>query len=263
MPIVFSAFVPHPPILIPNIGKENLSRLAETEKAYQKLAGHLYAQSPEVIIVFSPHGIIQENVFTINLAPRLLADFIDFGEAATKLEFKGSIGLAHHIRETLETAQPLQMATENRLDHGASIALFMLAQNLKNFSVLPIYPAANLSFQDHFAFGQSLKPILLKDRRRIAIIASGDLSHRLSPDSPAGYWPRAKKFDQKIIEYLQNKKTDSILRLDPQKAAAASECGLRPLVMLLGILDKINYTPRFLSYQAPFGVGYLVMEFKI
>ncbi len=263
MSLIFSAIVPHPPLLIPQIGKENLSQLAQTQSAYQKLEHDLYTQHPDVIIVISPHGVVQENVFTLNLSPQLQADFIDFGEAGLRLKFKGSIGLAHHIRETLETAQPLQMVTEPNLDHGTSIPLFMLAQNLKNFSVLPIYPAANLDFVAHFAFGQALKPILVKDKRRLAVIASGDLSHKLSSKSPAGYLPRAKKFDQKIIEYLQTGNTEAIVKLDPAKVAQVSECGLRSILILLGILEKTNYEAKLLSYEAPFGVGYMVMKFKM
>lgn len=45
----------------------------------------------------------------------------------------------------------------------------------------------------------------------------------------------------------------------------AGECGLRSFSFLLGILEesKINWKPEVLSYEGPFGVGYLVANFRL
>ena len=53
-----------------------------------------------------------------------------------------------------------------------------------------------------------------------------------------------------------------ILNLDLDFVEAAGECGLRSILILLGALDGLNWKPEILSYEAPFGVGYLVTNIK-
>ncbi len=262
MSLVFSALVPHPPILIPAIGKENSARLEKTRLAYQELEHDLYAAQAETIIVISPHGPIQGDVFTINLSPEFKIDFEEFGDFSTRMELKGDVGLAYKIREALETKAPLQLISQLKLDHGSAIPLYMLAQNLKNIRVIPLY-YSGLNLEAHFEFGRLLKQELMVNKNRIALIASGDLSHRLTKDAPAGYSPQGAKFDKKIAEYLQNKKAREVLRLNEKLISAAGECALRSIVLLLGILEGIEYEAEILAYEAPFGVGYLTMNFKL
>ena len=74
---------------------------------------------------------------------------------------------------------------------------------------------------------------------------------------------KGKKFDKKLIEYLTKAKTAEILKMDREFIAEAGECGLKSIMILLGILNNINFLPQLLSYETPFGVGYLVMNFKL
>lgn len=99
---------------------------------------------------------------------------------------------------------------------------------------------------------------------KIALIASGDLSHCLKHDGPYGFHPDGPKFDQEFIEALKHKNIKTILKLD-EIYPEANECGLRSFCFLLGILEAsgINYQPEILSYECPFGVGYLVANFKL
>ncbi|NCQ16637.1 AmmeMemoRadiSam system protein B [Candidatus Falkowbacteria bacterium] len=262
MPIVFSAIVPHPPLLIPTIGKENLKRLKATAEAYGKLEENLYAAQADTVIIISPHGPLKEEAFTMNLSPEFLINFQDFGDLATGFKLAGDIGLAHKIREKLETKAPLQLISRAELDHGASVPLYLLTRHLPKIKIIPLY-YSGLDLTAHFNFGQLLKNELLNSDARVALIASGDLSHRLSKNAPAGYNPKGKKFDKKLTEHLLKKQTEEIIKLEPGLAADAGECGLKSIVILLGILDGMKYEPQLLSYQAPFGVGYLAMNFKL
>ena len=262
MSLVFSAITPHSPFLIPSIGKENLERLKETEKAFKKLEGDLYSSKVETIIIFSPHGNIQPNSFSMNLSPEFTTNFEDFGDLTTKINFSCDIGLAHRIRERMETRAPLQMMSESSLDYGSGVPLYLLTKNLPNIKIIPIY-YSGLDIEAHFKFGQLLKREFMVNKERIAVIASGDLSHKLSKDAPAGYSPKAKKFDKKIIEFLAKNKVDDILNMKSSIISEVSECGLKSIAMLLGVLSDIKYEPELLSYEAPFGVGYLTMNFKL
>jgi AmmeMemoRadiSam system protein B len=262
MSIVFSAIVPHSPFLIPTVGKENLLRLKATESSFRKLEEDLYASKAETIIIISPHGSTQSNSFTMNVSPEFVTHFDDFGDLTTKINFTGDIGLAHKIRERMETKAPLQLISEPKLDYGSGVPLYLLTPHLPKIKIIPIY-YSGLDLEAHLKFGQLLKRELMVNKNRVAIIASGDLSHRLTRDAPAGYSPKAKKFDQKIIDYLLNKKTDDIIKLKHNLLAEVCECGLKSIIILLGTLSGINYQPQTLSYEAPFGVGYLVMRFEL
>lgn len=262
MSIVFSAFVPHSPFLIPSIGKENLKALKKTEDSFKLLEENLYASKAETLFIISPHGLIQANSFSMNLSPDFECNFEEFGDLATKINYKGDIGLAHKIRENLETKAPLQLMSDKKLDYGSSIPLYLLTKHIPDIKIIPIY-YSNLDLDSHFKFGQVLKRELMIYKKRIGIIASGDLSHKLSKTSPAGYSPKANKFDNNLIKAVCDHKTSEILQYKKAYIHEVSECGLKSIIILLGILDGVNYKPELLSYEHPFGVGYLAMNFKL
>lgn len=261
MPIVFSALVPHPPILIPNIGKENIKLLKNTAESYNDLEADLYASQAETIIIISPHGPQQTEAFTMNLAPQFNINFAEFGDLATKFNVAGDLALAYKIREKLETKAPLQLISQIDLDHGCSVPLVMLTKHLPKIKIIPIY-YSGLDLAAHYNFGQLLQHEILSTKTRLAVIASGDLSHRLTKNAPAGYSAKGKKFDQKLIELLQANQVETIIKMNLNFVTEAGECGLKSAVILLGILAGLNYQPQMLSYEAPFGVGYLVMKFQ-
>ena len=261
--LTFAAITPHPPILIPAIGKENVKRVQKTVEAMEELEKRLYESNPETIIVISPHGSILPDAFSVNLNPEYSGNLQEFGDFNTKLAFKTNTSLAFRIKELMEDKNiPLILTSKQFIDHGASIPLYFLTKRLENITILPI-GYSMLDLKTHFNLGNHLKEIILDEEKRIAVIASGDLSHRLTKDAPAGYSPRGKEFDEKLVELITNKNTAGILNLDTALIEEAGECGLRSFVILLGLLERINYNPEILSYEGPFGVGYLVANFKI
>jgi len=260
--IVFSAICPHPPILIPTIGKDNLDKIKETKKAMENLEKELYAAKPDVIVIISPHGEIIPDAFSINLNSKYPADFEEFGEFKTKMEFKSSPMLSLRIKERVEDAMPLVMSTADKLDHGASVPLYYLTKHLKEIEIIPMCYSM-LDFKKHFEFGQILKKELVKSEKRVAVIASGDLSHCLKKGAPAGYNPKGEEFDKQLIELLQNKNYKGILDMKSSLIDKAAECGFRSILILLGIIEEYEHDVEIMSYEGPFGVGYLVANFKL
>lgn len=261
--ITFASFVPHSPLLIPEVGKENLAKLEDTIKAYQSLEHDLYSAKPDVIIVISSHANNRKgDFFTINQSPQLKVGFKDFGDLITKLDFINDIGFGYQVKESCEDHFPIILTADENLDYGTGVPLFYLSQHLSNIKLVSI-GFAELSRSDHVKFGEIIRRQINLSDKRIAVIASGDLSHKLHKDSPAGFSPRAQEFDQAIIKLINNKKIDDIVEMDPKLIEEAGECGLRSLLILLGIIKELNYQPEQLSYQAPFGIGYLVENFKI
>ncbi len=258
----FAAIAPHPPILIPTIGRENTKRVQKTIEAMEELEKKIYEARPETIIIITPHGPILADAFSLNLNPKYQSNLEEFGDFATKLEFKTDTALAYRIKELMEDKNiPLILVSEPFLDHGTTLPLYFLTKRLNEVAVLPVGYSL-LDFKTHFNFGDYLKEIILNEEKKIAVIASGDLSHRLTVDAPGGYSMRGKEFDQKLVELIANKNTAGILNLDSDLIEEAGECGLRSFVILLGLLERMNYVPEILSYEGPFGVGYLVVHFQ-
>lgn len=264
MPIVFAAFVPHPPVLIPEIGKDNLKELVKTEEAMKKLEQELYAAKPESILIISPHGQILPDAFNINLNADYKANFKDFGDFGLELKFKSDYMSIQEIRAADETQKDVSivLSSQPEIDHGFSIPLYYLTQHLKNIPIIPLTYSA-LNYQQHFAFGQFLHRQLSKISKRFAIIASGDLSHKLTKDAPGGYSEKGREFDDKLVSLIKKNNISGILKIDSNLVQEAGECGLRSLIILLGIIESLNIKPEVLSYEGPFGVGYLVCNFRL
>ncbi len=260
--LVFSAIVPHPPILIPTIGKDNLDKIKKTETAMESLEESLYASKPDVIIIISPHGDIIPDAFSLNLNSTYQANFEDFGDFKTKLEFKSSPMLALRIKERVENELPLVLSSSPNLDHGIAVPLYYLTQHLKNIEIIPIYYSL-LDYKTHFHFGELLKKEIAKSSKRVAVIASGDLSHTLTKDAPAGYSKAGEEFDSEFIDLLKKKNYKAIIKMDEKSIEKAAECGLRSFLILMGILEEYEHQVEILSYEGPFGVGYLVANFKL
>ena len=262
MSLVFAAITPHPPILIPEIGKENLSQIAKTKEAMEELEQNLYASKPDIIILISPHGEMAADAFTINMSDRYQVNFENFGNFSVKMEFKGETVLMSAAKEAIGQKIPVGVISNPVLDHGAGVPLYYLARHLPNISLVPIYFSL-LDSLSHFEFGKGLKEVIADSNKRIAIVASGDMSHCLTKNAPAPFNPAGKIFDEKITELLEKNDTQSIINIDPQLAENAAQCGLRSILILLGALNGVNYSTEILSYEAPFGVGYLVVNFKL
>lgn len=262
--LVFSAIVPHPPVLIPSIGKENIKKLAKTQAGVEELKKRLEAAAPEVIIIFSPHGKSLPDSFAMNLSPSYSANFEEFGDFETKKSYKSDIRLVQELEESVNYVQkfPLVLTSEEKLDHGIAIPLQILTTNMDNLKIIPIYPSSGLDAKMHFALGSNLKDVIVNHGKRIAVIASGDLSHRLTEEAPAGFSKKGKEFDEKLIELITHKNAAGAVSLKEEIIEEAKECGLTSILILLGLMEKINYTPEIISYEGPLGVGYLVVDFK-
>jgi AmmeMemoRadiSam system protein B len=257
MSLVFAAITPHPPFLIPAIGQNEIKKVEKTKIALEQMEKDLYITHPEIIIIISPHGSHFTDAFTIHASPTYQTDLRSFGDLATRVKFQGERHLTTHIREALKTEKiPSVMISEPKLDHGSAIPLIYLTPHLKNIKIIPI-GFCDLDWKTHVNFGNLLKEIILESNKRVAVIASGDLSHALITDSPAGFNADGSEFDKKIQELLASKNLSGMLQMDRQMVANAAECGFRSFLILMGILQGFNNTYKSYAYEAPFGVGYL------
>jgi aromatic ring-opening dioxygenase LigB subunit len=271
MPIKLAAIVPHPPVLIPSIGKENILQLEKTRSTYAKIEEALLEEKIETIILISSHGSPGGENFFINIGDEFEINFEEFGDFSAKIKVNGDLELAQTIREDLIENDQVKAINQPILDHGCGVPLYLFlsgGQNIassgelaKKIEIVTIH-VSNASPKDHFELGKIIRERIKKGRKKIAVIASGDLSHTVAKNSPAGYSPKGAKFDQKLIEYLQGKKYEEIINFDEDLIAGAKPCGLKSIAMLLGMLDGSAYDIASTSYESPFGIGHLTMLLK-
>lgn len=261
MQLVFAATLPHSPLLIPNIGKDNLSFFPQTINAARELAQGLKEASPDCVLIISAYGPRREQGFVMNVSPSFQSDLSAFGDLVTDSRYTGSLSLPARLREALEGKCSLQLTTQEKLDYGSFLPLYLL-QVSATLPILPLSPSSG-SLKDNFAYGRSLQECLFAEDQRVAIIASADLSHKLSKKSPAGFSAKAKKLDQKIIDSLIRNDVSEILALNEKTLNEALVEDMNSLAVFLGLIEGYELSGRLLSYEAPFGVGHPLISYQL
>ena len=258
-------FTPHPPLIIPQIGGKNIKDVEKTVSAMKELGQRMVEADPETILIISPHGLIHQSEMLIGASPKMAGSFESFDYPEATFSFKGNPSLADQIqndsvKEKISASIIDHDNGQYFLDHGALVPIYYLTEELgSDVKIVPI-SYSMLSRAEHYSFGQIIGQIIDKSSDRIAVVASGDLSHRLL-ENEAG--KIGSQFDRIIVENIKNYNPSKIIDIDEELQDLAGECGYRSLLILLGILDGKQIKPEVLSYEGPFGVGYMVADFKI
>jgi len=266
--LVYTALVPHPPIIVPEVGGEDAARVRSTQGAMEQVAADLARLNPETVVIISPHGPVFRDAIAVHMLASIRGDFGAFRASQVKFDMGIDQELgALVIDSARQCGLPVAPVTEEwakewqaeRLDHGTMVPLYYVLQGGWRGKILPV-AMGMLPPTQLYAFGKALQEAIDRSDRSIAVLASGDLSHRLTPDAPAGFNPEAHKFDREVVEALGRGDLGHLFRLDHDLCEKAGECGLRPMMMLAGTLDGLQVKPQVLSYEGPFGVGYAVVE---
>ena len=258
--LVFSGIAPHPPIMVPEVGRESIADVRASIDAMAELTRRLNDAGAESVILISPHARLDVDSFVAYAGPTVYGDFANFH--APGIEF------AAGVDETLLKAITCAAAKENYrvsmladdvLDHGTAVPLYFLLRNGWHGQVV----ALGYSFlpnDDHLRFGACIARAVDQVGRRVGFIASGDLSHRLKPEAPAGYNPSAHFFDEEVVEALRANAPKRIVDIDHELRRVAGECGYRSMLVAIGAGSELPLRCEVMSYEAPFGVGYMVAQ---
>lgn len=263
--IVIAALSPHPPILIPEVGRGEEAKAARTIAALKEMAQRVVAAKPDVTIIISPHAQLYRDAVVALAMPQVEGSFGDFGAPSVKLKLRTDVELIDLIAAEAEGVdiRILKVDHETRhrynvrttLDHGMLVPLYFLSEAGLDAAIVPMAMGVQ-PLDELYRFGQAIARACDRSGKRVALIASGDLSHRLTQDAPAGYHPRAAEFDREFVSALKDGDADRIVTIDKELTGCAGECGLRPVVELLGALDGVRLSIDVLSYEGPYGVGY-------
>lgn len=265
MSIQVAYAVPHPPLIVPSVGRGEEQEIASTIAAYEDVAQRVAEHAPDVLVVISPHAPLYRDCFYVSSAPISAGSMARFGAPQEKVQVRNDADFQQLLAERIErngiyTARSGE-SVEN-LDHAAFVPLYFLRELLPNTKLVRI-GLSGLGDGAHKMVGEQIASVAKDLNRKTVVIASGDLSHKLTADGPYGFNAAGPAFDEKVTGILGSGALDELFGLDEQLCEDAAECGLRSFEIMAGALENAEFTSELLSYEGPFGVGYGVAAFEV
>jgi len=264
--IVGVALVPHPPILLQEIGRGEEEKARQTLKGMEEVAKRIRAKNPDLIICVSPHGPFFSDGFCFLDERWVHGDFGMFGASQVRMNKEIAQEINRKLEEELarEGISALflnreiaaEYGIEPVLDHGSMVPLALIDQVLAGYRILHI-TISGLSRLDHYRLGMVLAKVIGQANLQTVILASGDLSHALKEQGPYAYHPSGAVFDQELREAVRTGDVFSIVTMEEQLVEEAAQCGLPSFLVGLGAFDGYHIHSEVLSYEGPFGVGYM------
>lgn len=265
MPIPGAIIVPHPPLIVPAVGRGQERQVQATIDAYRAAAARVAAWSPDVLIVTSPHAVMYSDYHHISPGPGASGDMSRFGapQARISVEYDGAL---RQELVRIADAEGVRAGTlgerDPSLDHGTFVPLYFLREAGVDCPILRI-GLSGLSPLEHYRLGQCIAKAVERLGRRAVSIASGDLSHKLRQDGPYGFAPEGPVFDDQVMDACASGDLLRFLTMDPHLCERAAECGLRSFQIMAGILDGLAVRSEVLGHESVTGVGYGVAVFTV
>lgn len=267
---VCSGFLmPHPPVLLPEIGKGRERDAQKTGAACIKVATLAAGFAPQTVVVISPHAPLFSDYVFVYDEPVLTGSFARFGapdivctaEQDTELRtaILGRLAGEKISAGALSADRIARMGFDRELDHGILVPLYFLQQAGTATKIVGLSsPAMDIAALKRI--GQCIAAAARDAGRNVCVVASGDMSHKVNRESPYGEVAEGAEFDRLVCTALDSSNMSTLYRMDPVLRARAAECGYASLVMLSSVFENPRCT-RY-SYEAPFGIGYCVASFE-
>ncbi|MDF2905669.1 MAG: hypothetical protein K0R34_990 [Herbinix sp.] len=265
MALVGAFIVPHPPLIVPEIGRGEEKKVSKTIQSYHEVAKRIADLKPDTIIITSPHSIMYSDYFHISPGKKAKGNFGNFRakEVSFQVDYDEEFIMALEAsaeREGVEAGTLGEKSPE--LDHGTMVPLYFINQYYTSYRVVRV-GLSGLSLPLHYRLGKCIEKTANKLDRRIVFVASGDLSHKLKEDGPYGFAQEGVDFDRQFVTAMKEGDFLKFLEFNPDFCESAAECGLRSFIIMAGALSGKAVEANFLSYEGTFGVGYGVCEYRI
>ena len=264
MAILGAVQVPHPPLILPEVGHGEEKRIQSTIDAFDAAAKFIADLQPDTVIISSPHSILYSDYFHISPGPSAKGSMAQFGAPQLKFSCAYDEELVKAVEAAAKENNIPAGTLGNRqpeLDHGTMVPMYFLAKYCKTCKIVRL-ALSGFSLKEHYRVGMLIAETADKLGRKIAWIASGDLSHKLTKEGPYGFNPAGPQYDKKIMEVMGSGNFADLFSFKDDFLEEAAECGHRSFVLMAGAFDGLAVESRKLSYEGPFGVGYGVTLFR-
>lgn len=268
MAVLAAYMVPHPPLIVPDIGRGTEKAIQSTIGAYQKAAEMIGSLKPDTIVVISPHQVMYADYFHISPGRSVSGDFGQFGAGQVKLEASYDTEFVEELCRQAQ-AQGLEAGTlgvrsgqDRNLDHGTMVPLYFVNQYWRSYELVRI-GLSGLPLTMHYELGECIQETAEILGRNVVIIGSGDLSHRLKEEGPYGFQKEGPEYDSRVMDVMERGAFGELLGFSEDFCQKAGECGHRSFTIMAGALDRMSVKADRLSYEGPFGVGYGVCSYEV
>ncbi len=264
--VIGGFMVPHPPIILPEVGHGEEEAIRATTEAYERVAREIAALAPETIVISSPHSVLYADYFHVSPGAGAEGDMSGFRAPEVRFEetydedFTDRLAAICDV-EGFPAGTFGQRPQDAALDHGTMIPLYFIRKYYQNFKLVRI-GLSGLSLEEHYRMGMLVRDAAEDLGRRIVYIASGDLAHKMKEEGPYGFAPEAPVYDERIMRVMGDGAFGELFDFDEGFLKSCAECGHRSFVMMAGAFDGREVKAEALVHEATFGVGYGICTFE-
>ena len=155
MSVLASFMVPHPPLIVPEVGRGNEKQVAKTVSSYEKIAEEIASLKPDTIVITSPHSVMYADYFHISPGKRAKGSFSRFGAPGIRFLEEYDEDLVDKISEIADSEGfPCGTLGEesSELDHGTMVPLWFIRQKYKGGKIVRI-GLSGLPLTEHYRLG--------------------------------------------------------------------------------------------------------------
>ncbi|MBR6239133.1 MAG: AmmeMemoRadiSam system protein A [Lachnospiraceae bacterium] len=263
MSVIAAYMVPHPPMIVPSVGRGDESRVELTVRSYEKAAEEIASLKPDTIIISSPHSIMYSDYFHISPGRHAVGSFASFNAPDVSFSEDYDEELVDEIctlADKIDFPAGTLGQKDSRLDHGTMVPLYFIRKKLSSCKIVRL-GLSGLPLTDHYRFGQLIKEAVDNLNRRVVYIASGDLSHKLQTYGPYGFAPEGPEYDKRIMDVCGRAAFGELFDFNEGFLSKAAECGHKSFVIMAGAFDGISVKATEYSHEDVTGVGYGICSF--
>ena len=104
MSILAAFMVPHPPMIVPEVGRGSEKQVLKTILAYERVADEVAALAPDTLIVTSPHAVMYADYFHISPGRTAAGSLGRFGAPGVRFSERYDTDLVKRICELADEA---------------------------------------------------------------------------------------------------------------------------------------------------------------
>ena len=131
MAIIAAYMVPHPPMIVPEVGRGSERQVEATRTAYLRAAEDIAALQPETVIISSPHATMYADYFHLSPGREAAGSFAQFRAPQVRFRERYDVELiktAERIAAEENFPAGTRGQREAALDHGTMVPLYLISR---------------------------------------------------------------------------------------------------------------------------------------
>jgi len=263
--LVFAGGCSHVPDLLARPEIDPPAAIARLLSAYERLREVLERAKPDVMMVTADCHFqsFDTGAIVVGSAAEHTGSMAFFKRPDLDLKLRGAPTFAHCILQAVrERGLEVEDAPRVDLDHGLIVPL-RLVLSRADLPIVPIItqPARCFSPFGARAFGEALRSVIERTDSRVAILATGGLSHWLDPGK-FGFVD--VEFDQYVLRSLATGRGIDLSNLEPYPLLDHGQYEILNWIIMLGAVGR-GVRGEVLAYEplAASGGGWTVVNMQL